>query len=278
MTEQSGKEGYLATTLFMCVCVCVFVFGGRELINPVANMITLQPCGLGVNTNTHVRAHTHTHTRQARPHCLLLRVSWLGDPTETDSTKISLQGSHVNTSRCNINSISHGKSPSGMAARGASIRELLWQGLRDTGDRSRHFSVSYYGSFCRKQLQMLFSNGQRHLRWVKSKRENGFRIFQQGASSSSSSTCIQLPEMFSVSTIWHPHDDNRGSIWQIVMMSQSYNHLLSHGSPNSYLCLLELEVEKLLCLCTSDSRGQKALCFRVVHPSRSHQCHISRTS
>ena len=33
------------------------------------------------------------------------------------------------------------------------------------------------------------------------------------SSSSSSSTCIQLPEMFSVSMIWHPHGDNRGSIW-----------------------------------------------------------------
>lgn len=41
MSEQLGKEGYLASTLFMCVCVCVFVFGGRELINPVTNMITL---------------------------------------------------------------------------------------------------------------------------------------------------------------------------------------------------------------------------------------------
>lgn len=46
-------------------CLCVFervcLLGGRELINPVANMITLQPCGLEVNTNTHVSRYTHTH-------------------------------------------------------------------------------------------------------------------------------------------------------------------------------------------------------------------------
>ncbi len=45
MSEWLRKEGYLATTLLVCVCVCVcvsmFVFGGLELINPLANMIIL---------------------------------------------------------------------------------------------------------------------------------------------------------------------------------------------------------------------------------------------
>lgn len=145
----------------MCVftrvcCASVCVFGGRELINPVANMITLQPCGLRVNTNpynlhthTHRDAHTHTHTHQARPHCLLLRVSWLGDPTEADSTKISLQGSHVNTSRCNINAISHGKSPSGMAAREPASGSGM-RGWRLWGFFCFfliHVTVCVYGSF-----------------------------------------------------------------------------------------------------------------------------------
>lgn len=54
---------------------------------------------------------------QASPRRLLVRVK-LGGPTETDNSRISLQASCVNTSRCNINSISHRKSPSGMAGRG----------------------------------------------------------------------------------------------------------------------------------------------------------------
>lgn len=94
----------------------------QEPVNPLVNTITPEPCGPKVNTTTPHHQNTETHLQKCSPNQassrrLLVRVK-LGGPTETDSSRILLQASSVNTSRCNINSISHWKSPSGMAGRG----------------------------------------------------------------------------------------------------------------------------------------------------------------
>lgn len=128
MSEQWGKQGYLTNIVYVCMCMCLCLAD----VNLSTLSLTWLPSShvafelTQTPTYTFPEIHTHTRPGQARPHCLLLRVSWLGDPTETDRTKISLQGSRVNTSRCNINSISHGKSLSGMAARRSQWRSV-WE-------------------------------------------------------------------------------------------------------------------------------------------------------
>lgn len=102
----SDKGNICLTSTFL---MCVFAFGGLELINSCDCPLAMWPRS----------KHTHTHTCSRPCHVGCYRkCPELEDPTESDSTKISLQGSRVHTSRCNINSISHGKSPCGMVVSG----------------------------------------------------------------------------------------------------------------------------------------------------------------
>lgn len=118
--------------------MCVFAFRGLELINSATHVIAYWPCDLGINTRTHAYICAHRCSRPHHPDCYC-KCPDLEDPTESDSTKISLQGSCVNTSRCNINSISHGKSPCGMVVRGPASWICSDSALKIVRDRAGFF-------------------------------------------------------------------------------------------------------------------------------------------
>lgn len=101
--EVETRELCVKWSLLGVVYASLCLFGERELINPFANMITPLPSHVGQEL-THTKTPRDVHTDQARPHTPLNALA-SQTPTETDSTKISLQGFHVNTTRCNINSI-----------------------------------------------------------------------------------------------------------------------------------------------------------------------------
>lgn len=122
------------TSMFL---MCVFAFEGLELINSATHVIAPGPCGLGVNTHT----HTHACSRPCHAGCYH-KCADLESPTDTDNTKISLQGSCVNTSRCNFNSVSHGKSPSGMAVKGPAYKSCSDSALNILRDKRTFAFIS----------------------------------------------------------------------------------------------------------------------------------------
>lgn len=129
--QTLDKGNICLTSMFL---MCVFAFEGLVLMNSATCLIAPWPCGLRVNTHTRTHARMHARSTPCHAGCYH-KCPDLEGQTETDSTKISLQGSHVNTSRCNFNSISHGKSPSGMAVRGSASKSCSDSALRIVRDQ-----------------------------------------------------------------------------------------------------------------------------------------------
>ena len=165
MTEQSGKEGYLATTLFMCVCVCVCVCVCLCLAD--VNLSTLSLTWLPSShvayelTQTHACSHTHTlththahtHTRQARPGHTVCCCECPGLETQQKQTAPKYHCRVPMSTRADATLI--------QSAMESHRAEWLWEGpasesccgrVQETPGTSADifFFFSYYGSFRRK--------------------------------------------------------------------------------------------------------------------------------